>query len=186
MNNLNTKQEYRKIYLEKRKSLTRDAVIRSSKLIIEKIHVLDIYKNAKIIAIYYPFNNEISLLDLAKEEKMICFPKVISYTQSKMEFYELGLKTSSSLFGMQEPTGKHITKDEIDLFLVPGIVFSRKGERIGYGKGFYDQFLRNVNVPKVGIAYAFQVVDELPKSSTDVLLDKIITEEEVICIQRLL
>ena len=67
-----------------------------------------------------------------------------------------------------------------DLFIVPGIAFDRKGYRLGWGKGYYDRLLKDVNAPKIGLAYNFQIVSRLPHSSYDIPMDIIITEHETI------
>ena len=71
---------------------------------------------------------------------------------------------------------------EIDLAAVPGVVFDRRGGRIGMGGGFYDRFLSgNPSVRKVGIAFSFQVCEEeIPCTERDIRMDLVVTEKEVI------
>ncbi len=67
----------------------------------------------------------------------------------------------------------------VDLFIVPGIAFDRSGNRIGRGKGYYDKLLVGTNAPKIGLAYSFQVLAEVPHTSYDVPMTMIVTEREV-------
>lgn len=82
---------------------------------------------------------------------------------------------------------------EIQLLLVPGVAFDRKGGRLGYGKGYYDKFLglfpqfdvsnsRNTTLsgtnspPKIGLAFSVQIVDAVPQDSWDLIMDAVVTE----------
>jgi len=74
---------------------------------------------------------------------------------------------------------------DIDLVIVPGVVFDKSGHRIGYGHGYYDRFLDNLekinkNAVKVGLAYDFQIADKVPIEKHDVPVDKIVTEKRII------
>lgn len=83
-------------------------------------------------------------------------------------------------YGIPEP--KEIiplTMDDIELALVPGLAFSKKGERIGFGKGYYDRLLKGYNGTKIGICYDFQIFDELPSDENDIKMDLIMTEKGI-------
>ena len=68
----------------------------------------------------------------------------------------------------------------IDLILVPGIAFDRRGYRIGLGGGYYDRFLARTEAVRIGLSYGFQIIDRVPDEPHDVTMDWIITENEVI------
>lgn len=69
--------------------------------------------------------------------------------------------------------------DEIDIALIPGIAFSKNGDRLGFGKGYYDKFLLDFKGIKIGLCYDFQICDEIPVSSHDIKMDAIITEKRI-------
>jgi 5-formyltetrahydrofolate cyclo-ligase len=77
-----------------------------------------------------------------------------------------------------------VPPETLDFVLVPGLAFDRKGGRVGYGAGYYDWFLKEVEghaVP-VGVAYDFQVLDRVPQTQFDVPVQKILTEKNsIIC-----
>ena len=64
------------------------------------------------------------------------------------------------------------------------IAFDRKGNRMGFGKGFYDRFLMEGSGIKIGICYEFQLIDQIPISENDVPVDVVITEESSIKIKK--
>ncbi|MBI3599160.1 MAG: 5-formyltetrahydrofolate cyclo-ligase [Nitrospinae bacterium] len=74
------------------------------------------------------------------------------------------------------------SEDEVEMVIVPGIAFSESGARIGFGMGFYDRFLSRLSpeVKTIGLAFDFQIVNEIPVCSHDFIINKIITEKRVI------
>ena len=87
---------------------------------------------------------------------------------------------SPGRFGILEPTHFVPPKAGIDLCLVPGSVFDLGGGRIGYGRGFYDRFLRDNPCLKIGLCFSFQILEAIPQGTTDVPLDGYVTEKGVI------
>ncbi len=162
----------------KRLNQSLDECKRKSKIIVEKIRSLEVYQNSKTVALYHPIFNEVDLLELMNDDKTFCFPKIISLPNADMDFFEVGRGFIDSIYGIGEPEGNYVAKESIDLILVPGLVFSKDKYRIGYGKGFYDKYLKNYEKPTVGIAYDFQVIDELPHESQDIKLSMVITSED--------
>jgi 5-formyltetrahydrofolate cyclo-ligase len=67
-----------------------------------------------------------------------------------------------------------------DMITVPGIVFDKSGNRIGFGKGFYDRLLSEARAVRVGICYAFQLSENISPDKHDIPMDIIITEEETL------
>ena len=83
--------------------------------------------------------------------------------------------------GILEPKDKCVEfiNEKLDFILMPGLAFDKLGGRIGYGGGYYDKFLKQLSyykeIPKVAIAYDFQVIDYIPMNDYDVRVDRIIT-----------
>lgn len=116
--------------------------------------------------------------------KRIVIPKCLPKTRS-MVFRELTrfsqLETVySGLFEPMESETKEVLPKDIDLLIVPGIAFTRKGYRLGVGGGYYDRFLQNYHQRTLSLAFSVQLVNELPIENHDLPVKKIITEEEVI------
>jgi 5-formyltetrahydrofolate cyclo-ligase len=81
-------------------------------------------------------------------------------------------------FGLFEPgpEAPAIAPDRIELAVVPGVAFDRDGNRLGHGKGYYDRFFNSpgFRAYKLGLAYDFQVVEQLPATEYDVKMDAIL------------
>jgi 5-formyltetrahydrofolate cyclo-ligase len=80
----------------------------------------------------------------------------------------------ASKFGVQEPTGPAVDVGEIDLVIVPGLAFTVDGDRLGYGRGYYDRFLPSLSAPSVGVCFTDQLVDEMPVAAHDVRVDMVV------------
>ncbi len=87
--------------------------------------------------------------------------------------------------GFQEPSvGTSISIEKLDGFLVPGLAFSEKGERIGRGKGFYDRTLKGMPGLKVGVCYSYQLFAELPVEDHDIKMDVIVSDRGITWLKR--
>ncbi|GIU92459.1 MAG: 5-formyltetrahydrofolate cyclo-ligase [Acidimicrobiia bacterium] len=81
-------------------------------------------------------------------------------------------------FGFMQPVkdAPRLSPDQVDVVLVPGLLFDRRGGRLGRGAGFFDRFLQTVRAIKVGVAVERRLVDRLPTGPEDVPMDLIVTE----------
>lgn len=88
-------------------------------------------------------------------------------------------------FGILEPPLdqiKPIDPNSVDLFILPGLAFDRRGTRLGYGRGHYDRLLGEISptVKKIGVSFGFQIVPVIPQMPGDVSMDAIVTETGLI------
>ncbi len=91
----------------------------------------------------------------------------------------------SGAFDIDEPEGNEITDpDTLDLIVVPAVAYDKKGNRLGRGKGFYDRLLGSTKAVTVGVAYDFQLYEELPTEPHDVPVDAVITQSATIHINK--
>lgn len=185
------KQNLKSEILEKRKTLSKEDIEEKSSKVKENLYSLSEFKDAKNIMLYVSFNNEVDTQKLIKElldnkEKTVVVPYVVKNNlilqlSEIKDFNELEPKT----LGILEPKEDKIKKfgiNDVDLVIVPGIVFDKNGQRIGYGYGFYDRFLKTLekNVKKVGFAFDFQLVDKIPEEQHDVPMDVVVTEKRIL------
>lgn len=94
----------------------------------------------------------------------------------------------TGMYKILEPTpelkanpDKHVKPKDLDLIMVPGVGFDRRGGRTGHGKGYYDKLLEHArpDTPLVALAFECQMFDEIPMQSHDVFMDKVVTEAAV-------
>ena len=83
-----------------------------------------------------------------------------------------------------EPKERCETTKKLDVIIVPAIALTREGYRLGYGFGYYDRYLHNKRSSKIALSYSKQVVKSIPHDSHDVKVDYIVTEDEVIRLEK--
>ena len=171
----------RKQIKELRNSLDKNAVIKYSKIITDKILTLKEIENLNTFMIYKSFKNEVSTESLIN--LLLSLNKTVCYPVTNGENIVIAKPLSSEFikgnFGVLEPKEYEIL-DKVDVVFVPLIACDKNKNRIGFGKGYYDRFLKNRNTLKIGVCYDFQVVDEITPNEWDVPLDLIITEKQII------
>ena len=165
------KSEIRKMMLERRNTSSKKELNKKNKSIIKDILNNDQFQRAKTIATYYPMGNEVNLLPLLKNNQRFAFPKVES-DGIHFYLYEKHIKFVKSKFGVMEPTYGELVDDQIDYMLVPALAISKDLYRVGFGKGYYDQFLSKHRPRTVmGVIYDFQELDTIPFDDHDQKLD---------------
>ena len=137
----------------------------------------------KIIGGYYPYNYEIDILQILKkfEQKkfIITLPKIKK--NSQMNFFQWSTNDPLAInkFGIPEPISGMAKYP--DVLLVPLVAFDKNFNRIGYGGGFYDRYIKKIrkrkNVLTIGFAYSFQKIKKIPTNNYDISLDFIITDK---------
>ncbi|GAB2489528.1 5-formyltetrahydrofolate cyclo-ligase [Alkalibacterium psychrotolerans] len=115
------------------------------------------------------------------EGKRVCVPKSI-HSDRVLHFYDLTSfdQLEKGYFGIEEPRTDKTVRCEtetIELLIVPGLVFTAAGYRIGFGGGFFDRFLKDFNKPTVSLLHSNQIVESFPIEPHDVPVDFLITEE---------
>jgi 5-formyltetrahydrofolate cyclo-ligase len=155
------------------------------------VKTLRTYQKAKTLMFYLSCGSEvvtdIMVESAIKEGKIIVVPAVSNFKNMQMQAVKIEkLKDAYQLaYGVRQPEVNSyniVKKKDIDLIFVPGIVFDIFGYRIGYGKGYYDRWLKSVPITKtVGLAYDFQITGKkLPISKYDLPVCMVITEKKII------
>ena len=180
------KKEIRKKIFKARKEHT-DAWIRENSLrITEALTQLPEYRNAERIMAYADYNHEVItryIIEQAwKDGKEVAVPKVFG---RDMVFYRLTdfSQLESGYFGIPEPKedGETVSWEEA-MMVMPGVAFDVNCNRVGYGGGFYDVWLKRhgSHVTACGLAYDFQLRNEIPFERHDRMMNIVITPDEVI------
>ena len=139
----------------------------------------------KVIGGYYPYNYEVDALKvvitLEKKNYQISLPKIKK--NSQMDFFCWSSKDPLEInkYGIPEPTSNKMIVPNI--LLVPLVAFDKNCNRIGYGGGFYDRYIKKIKKIKkiitIGLAYSFQRINQIPADKYDVKLDFIVTNKKI-------
>ncbi len=141
-------------------------------------------KNCKVIGGYYPYNHEVDTTEilnkLEKKNFKISLPKIKK--NSQMNFFSWS-KDDPLLInkqGIPEPLSKKIIYP--DILLVPIVAYDKDFNRIGYGGGFYDRYIKRIKKMKsiltIGLAHSFQKIKKVPTNKNDIKLNYVIISKK--------
>lgn len=180
------KQAARKRCISLRDSLPADIREKNSMTICERIRGLITYRQSDIILVYHSIKSEVSTLPLIsfalQDGKKVALPRCGDERQMSFGYIESTDELSPGKFHIPEPPAENRTftaQDGPSICVVPALAFDKKGFRLGYGGGYYDNFLRNYNGSKIGVAFYGAVLDNVPHGKYDSSVDVIITERKV-------
>lgn len=154
--------------------------------IIKTLANLKEWKKARTILIYIAHKEEIDTFEIIRKnikKKKIIVPK------THLRFHSLSLHHIKSFddlykgrYGLLEPVldTPMIDPNKVDLAIIPGTAFDKNGHRIGYGKGYFDKLNKFLHCPKIGLAYSFQIIDNIPADKHDVKMNILITEKDIL------
>ena len=151
-----------------------------------KVLVEEKIKNAQVIGITLSSFPEVDTWELIEKlwalGKQVAVPKCEPKTR-RMTFYEITSFNQLEIVYMKlnEPIAsltRPLDAAQIDVLIVPGVVFNKKGYRIGFGGGYYDRFLSDYNGWTFSLAFESQMVDELPIEQFDLPVQCILTETQ--------
>jgi 5-formyltetrahydrofolate cyclo-ligase len=139
-----------------------------------------------VVMAFWSFGSEVPtgpiLEALARRGDTTVLP-AIAGGELEPRIYVPGEPLRGTSFGAMEPAaGIVLDPEDLDVVLVPGVAFDRRGMRVGYGGGFYDRLLPRTrrNAARIGVCFGAQLVDSVPAGPADVAVDAIVTEAETI------
>lgn len=156
-----------------------------SEKIVGQILTQKVYQDAKQIGFYYPLQDEVDVLPLAfdalSDNKQIAFPKTGKKEMDYCTAESLDQLDHLGLYGIMEPSGSPVISDSLDLIIVPMIAFDITLNRLGYGKGYYDRYLKKCPAVKMGVAFHATFIDGalIDISDHDIRLDMIVSEKKI-------
>lgn len=173
---ISAKSELRRELLKRRLTLNNSDAERAvfEKLIREKS-----FLSAKVIFCYVSYGAEVGTRLLIKEilrlGKTLVVPKCID---DRGHMIGVEIKSEADLvcgmYGIPEPEGEEFEREKIDLAIVPGVAFDKEGYRLGYGKGYYDRFLKGIGAVTIGICHKELLFERLPRGEYDIPVGKVI------------
>ena len=170
-----------------RDALSANDRARKSAAIAGRLVALPAFAAARTVAAYMSFGTELDTSEFLAvaltEGKRLLLPR-IAPERREIDFHfvtDLDKSLLPGPWGIREPDPAHCAEaraDEIDFMLIPGVAFTRRGERLGYGGGFYDVAIGKTrpDAAKVAAAFDLQIVDELPVEPHDRRVDLVVTE----------
>lgn len=141
-----------------------------------------LFVHAETVGIYLPMQGEVNVELLVQPGKRFVAPRMHDRPEPHLTFHVLGTEPlTHHPWGVRQPASAapQVPLGQIDLLIVPGLLFDRRGARLGYGKGYYDRLLaeRTTSRPTtLGVALEALVLPELPVDPHDLAVDHLVTE----------
>jgi len=155
---------------------------RKSRTIKEKLFRTQVFQKAKTVMFYIAFRGEVKTGEMIKEARKL--GKIVAVPVCKKDritlrpsILDANAELKKGPYGIYEPAlERSVRLKDLDLVIVPGVAFDKKGRRLGRGKGFYDRFLKRLtkDTVSVGLAFDFQILPFLPATTHDVSVNKVI------------
>ena len=184
------KEGIRKEILSKRLALSGEERRLRSRALQTRLFNREVFRKAKTVQIYVSFDHEVETREMIERALEIGKKVVVPYLKEGLgeiglsELRDLKKELQKNRNGFEEPFGPYIRPadpNQVELWIVPGVAFDLSGNRLGYGKGFYDRLLSSSGKGILtGIAFDLQLIDMLPVEAHDVRMNQIITEYRTI------
>lgn len=182
------KKKEREKFRSHRMSLSRAEVFEKSLLICQKVLDLSEFKDSQVVHCYSSIReaNEVDTTNILNyvigSSKQLLLPKIVGKGRLSHHPVDSLTELKVNKWGVAEPSlTVEADISKIDLVIVPMVAGDSKRNRLGYGKGFYDRFLSEINATTIGLLFDAQLSEKtLPVETYDIKLDKLITEERII------
>ena len=173
------KKQLRDQIRQRKRAMTETEIAEKSATLAQKFLATPLYKQAKTLYGYLPYNQEVRTVPILAQAladgKQVAVPKIYGDTMRFILLPDLS-KVEKGYSGIPEPIADEpIANDETALVLMPGLAFDPKGNRMGYGGGFYDKFLEaEPGHPTVALCYDFQMLPHLDTEAHDIPVDLVL------------
>lgn len=175
------KKSLRQSIRELKRTYPAAALDAQSDLLMSRLEAHERFQTAHVVMLFCALPDEpntLPLLERWASQKTFVLP-VVCGDDMVIKRYEGRTSLRTGAYRILEPVGDEFTAyDQIDLIVVPGMAFDRQGHRLGRGKGYYDRFLCQPDLAKaykLGIAFEFQILEEVPTDRHDILMDEVLT-----------
>ena len=170
------KKTLRKQIREQKRAMTPEQITTASEKLVQMFLDTELYHRAKTIYGYLPYNQEVRTVPILEQAladgKKVAVPKVCGEEMKFIYMTDL-TQVEAGYAGIPEPIADGpVGDDPTALVLMPGLAFTKNGQRMGYGGGFYDKFLSDEpNHPTIALCYDFQMFEDLPTEEFDIPVD---------------
>jgi len=185
MENNQNKKEIRKFAEKIRNSIPKEEKKKKDEIIRNQLFKWDLYIKSKYLFCYVSFRSEVDTFEIIDKSisdgKIVAVPKIFPKKKIMKAFIIESIDKSlrPGEYGILEPTDEcpEADYDKLDLIIAPGLAFTERGERLGYGGGYYDRFLSEYpKVPVCALTYESLITNSLPVKENDIAVDYLITE----------
>ncbi len=190
MNSRELKAALRQQVLQQRLTRSSDWIAEHSSAIAERFMAFEAYQNADTVCLYMALPGEVDLCAVMphalQQGKRVLIP-AFKETERVYGYKAVNVDTrfAPGLWGVDEPQGVDWAEiGKAACVAVPGVIFSEQGDRIGFGKGYYDRLLKTVCGDgccfRVGVGFDYQIVPALPFDDWDIRMDAVVSESRVL------
>lgn len=169
--------------LRKQEKITKE---KKGDIIKNRLFGLEEFKKAKTVMFYVSLDYEVGTKEMIKESlkmgKVVAVPVTVKKDKTILPSRVLNFEEelAPANFGILEPKQEFlrlISKEDLDLIVVPGLAFDKRGVRIGHGGGYYDRFLKQISprTQTIGLAFDFQILNYLPTSRHDIPVSRVVS-----------
>lgn len=180
------KDDIRRCVRARKQFLTDDERRSAALLVFHRLEQMAAFAMSERILVYNSLPDELSTREFIRKwhgVKRFFLPRVNGIDLEVLPYEATSLR--SGAFHIEEPTGDDITDaSTMELVIVPAVAYDRNGNRVGRGKGYYDRLLSRTKAFTIGVAYDFQLFDQVETSSFDIPVDMVITENHTILHKR--
>jgi 5-formyltetrahydrofolate cyclo-ligase len=181
------KRELRSELISARSRLSPVERSRLSELVATRLAALETCRRSAVVGLYSPLGTEVDSGPMARLVRerggRLAYPRTIPGDRRLVFCACWPAELVRGPLGAAEPPSdaREIPLADIDCFILPGVGFSRTGLRLGRGGGYYDVTLKQaLRAMRIGVGFALQLRDDLPREPHDVLLDAVVTEDETL------
>lgn len=165
------------------KALAADARVSASAELCARVRASAAWQNARAVLLFFPVGSEPDIFPLLADAlaagKLLALPRFNSATNAyeSVRVIDPVRELATGPFQVREPVAACpvVPLNRLDLALVPGLGFDARGHRLGRGKGHYDRLLAGFTGMKIGVAFDFQIVAEVPHEPHDIALNAAVT-----------
>jgi len=165
------------------KGLAADARASASAALCDRVRVSAAWQSARAVLVFFPIPSEPDIAPLLADAllagKLLALPRFNAATNAyeAVRVIDPVLELATGPFQVREPVAACpvVPLNRLDLALVPGLGFDARGGRLGRGKGHYDRLLAGFAGMKIGVAFDFQILPEVPREPHDIALNAVVT-----------
>ncbi|HII17293.1 TPA: 5-formyltetrahydrofolate cyclo-ligase [Candidatus Woesearchaeota archaeon] len=179
------KDPLRKEAIKKRRCIPESERKTLTEEVMKRLLSLEEVRRAKRLSCYVSFRSEVGTHELVKEllrqGKEVSVPIIHGGRLILSSIGSFDDLDDASDDGILEPSViRKVEVDDLDLVIVPGVAFDRMGDRMGFGKGYYDKLLFRYPGKKIALAFSEQLMAYVPTEPHDIIMDIVVTDKEII------